>query len=162
VLTPVVNIPFSICRLVPDDVAAVMDLAARSPEAARWSRGDFERACGGDLDGWVAIVRRDAQSGSRRDVVGFLVARRMADEMEILNVAVDAAFRRRGLATGLLAAALALGRASGAKRAFLEVRASNAGAIAFYERLGFASAGRRPRYYSDPPEDALVLVRALA
>ncbi len=151
---------FAIRPLALGDIAAVLDLARRSPEAARWSYADYERACSGDLDAWVVMAPRsvEVRNGS---VLGFVVARRMADEMEILNVAVDAAFRRRGVASRLLEAALELGRASGTKRAFLEVRASNAGAIAFYKCQGFAPAGRRPRYYSDPPEDALVLSRLL-
>jgi ribosomal-protein-alanine N-acetyltransferase len=82
--------------------------------------------------------------------------------MEILNLAVEAALRRRGVASRLLEAALAFARVAGVKTAFLEVRSSNAGAIALYEGHGFAPAGHRPRYYSDPPEDALVLSRKLA
>ena len=145
---------FFVRRLAARDVTAVTEIAARSPEAAQWCRGDHDRAARGDTDGWVA-----EQEGK---VVGFLVARRMADEMEILNVAVEPALRRRGVARRLLEATLAFGRASGAKRAFLEVRESNAGAISFYVRQGFAPAGRRPRYYADPPEDALVLARSPA
>ena len=153
---------FAIRPLEVNDIAAVLELAARSPGAARWSRADYARACGGGLDGWVATARPDVASGDASGVVGFLVARRMADEMEILNLAVEAAFRRRGVASGLLEGVLQRGRASGAKRVFLEVRGSNAGAIAFYKRLGFARAGLRPQYYSDPPEDARVLSRSLS
>jgi len=152
---------FAIRPLEVNDLAAVLELAA-SPGAARWSRADCARACGGDLDGWVATARPHLASAAAGGVVGFLVARRMADEMEVLNLAVGAAFRRRGVASRLLEAALQRGRASGAKRVFLEVRGSNAGAIAFYMRLGFARAGLRPQYYSDPPEDALVLSRSLS
>ena len=157
---PVKNL-FVVRALAIGDIAAVLELAARSAGAARWSRPDYQRACGGDLDGWVATAPPDVVGDSGSGVMGFLIARRVADEMEILNLAVEAGIRRRGVASGLLETAFQSGRASGAKRAFLEVRVSNAGAIAFYQRLGFAPAGRRPRYYSDPPEDALVLSRAL-
>jgi ribosomal-protein-alanine N-acetyltransferase len=149
--------PPAIRAIAASDLERVLTLAARSPEAAPWTRGDYERACRGDLDGWVAALGKNEE----RHLVGFLVARRMADEMEILNLAVEEALRRRGVASSLLEAALAFGRVRGARRVFLEVRASNAGAIAFYERQGFALAGRRPGYYADPPEHALVLSREL-
>jgi ribosomal-protein-alanine N-acetyltransferase len=135
------------------DVAGVVAVAAACPEAARWSRADYQRACLGEFDGWVAAVGGE--------VVGFLVARRPGEEMEILNLAVAPAFRRRGVATRFLEASLALGRASGARRVFLEVRPSNHGAISFYAARGFIPTGRRPRYYSDPVEDALIFSREL-
>ncbi len=144
----------SVQAMSANHVAAVVALAASTPEAARWSPGDYARAGPGDLDGWVATV------GEK--LVGFVIARRMADEMEILNLGVEPAHRRCGVASRLLEAALESGRARGAKRAFLEVRESNAGAIAFYQRRGFVRAGRRPRYYADPLEDALVLSRSFA
>src|SRR2546426_12222133 len=96
-----------------------------------------------------------------RRVVGFVIARRLAGEMEILNLGVEPVARRRGTATRLLEAALKLGLRRGAKKAFLEVRASNTGAIAFYQRMSFGLAGRRPCYYTDPTEDALMLSRQL-
>jgi ribosomal protein S18 acetylase RimI-like enzyme len=73
-----------------------------------------------------------------------------AGEWELLQVEVQEGFRRRGLARALLAAALE-------GTVFLEVRASNAGAIALYSTLGFAITGRRRDYYSAPREDALVM-----
>jgi ribosomal-protein-alanine N-acetyltransferase len=92
-------------------------------------------------------------------VAAYLVARRVLDEAEILNLAVHPDHARQGLGTGLIRDVMAdLGRA-GARRVFLEVRASNAGAQAFYARLGFEAKGRRRGYYSAPREDALVLAR---
>jgi len=139
------------------DVAAAIALASYTPEAARWSPADYSRAAGGDCDGWVAA----RESQHRGNIVGFLIARSMADEMEILNLAIEPAERRRGVAGRLLQAALERGRARGVKRVFLEVRASNAGAIAFYEHGGFVRTGRRPRYYTEPLEDGWVLSRKL-
>jgi ribosomal-protein-alanine N-acetyltransferase len=77
--------------------------------------------------------------------------------MEILNLAVEPGGRRRGAGSSLLKEALRWGRARRAGKAHLEVRASNLAALKFYEHNGFASAGRRPRYYSAPIEDALLL-----
>jgi ribosomal-protein-alanine N-acetyltransferase len=130
------------------DVPAVLELTAGAWEAAQWSHEDYERAASGEFDGWVAM------SGDQ--LVGFVVARRMGDEVEILNLAVERAHRRRGLASQLLDAALEFARARGARCAFLEVRESNAGAMAFYRRRGLVPTARRPRYYSDPVEDAVV------
>ncbi len=79
-----------------------------------------------------------------------------AGELEILNVAVLPECRRRGLGRRLLGLLLQVARKMGITRAVLEVRTGNAPAIALYEGLGFARAGRRPRYYADTGEDALI------
>jgi ribosomal-protein-alanine N-acetyltransferase len=141
-------------QLAAADLDAVVSIQARSPEAARWLRADYQRAIGRDFAGWVA----ESEAG----VVGFLIARRVTDEMEILNLAVAVEARHRGVGSLLLKEALAWGQHAGARRAFLEVRESNGGAIEFYRRHGFAEAGRRARYYTDPIEDALVLAIHLA
>ena len=77
-------------------------------------------------------------------------------QVQILKVGVDPAWRRQGIARGLLARVAADARDLGATSCSLEVRAGNAGAQAFYGALGFRSLGTRPRYYSDG-EDALIL-----
>ena len=78
-------------------------------------------------------------------------------EEELENpVAVSPACRRQGVAAALLEAALAECAARGVERLCLEVRESNAPAIALYTRFGFALDGRRPRFYSAPTEDALL------
>jgi ribosomal-protein-alanine N-acetyltransferase len=132
-------------RIEPADAESVLEIQARSPEAAQWSRADYAA----DLEGWVA-----QEDGA---VVGFLVARRFADELEILNVAVAPQARRKGIGSGLVQQALEWGRALGATRVFLEVRASNQAALRFYDVHGFRVTGRRARYYADPVEDALNL-----
>jgi ribosomal-protein-alanine acetyltransferase len=141
-------------QLAPGDLDAVLSIQARSPEAAQWLRADYQRATQGDFAGWVATT----EGG----VIGFLVARLLADEMEILNLAVASEARRQGAGSLLLKEALAWGRRAGAHQAFLEVRESNGRAVEFYRRHGFAEGGRRPRYYTDPTEDAWVLKIHLA
>lgn len=94
-------------------------------------------------------------------IAGFLIVRVAADEMEILNLAVEPAARCRSVGRALLQGALWWALQNSARRAFLEVRFSNAVARQFYEAHGFAPAGTRPNYYTDPGEDALVLVRNL-
>jgi ribosomal-protein-alanine acetyltransferase len=143
----------SLRRMEPADANAVWQLTRRVPEASQWSETDYLRAAAAPFSSWVALL-----SGS---IVGFLVSRTAAGEMEILSLAVDAAQRLRGLATRLLSAAREDARHLGAHQAFLEVRPSNQAAIAFYSGVGFRVSGRRKDYYSDPREDALVMVREL-
>jgi [ribosomal protein S18]-alanine N-acetyltransferase len=97
-----------------------------------------------------------AQDGT---VVGFCSFWRVLDELHINNLAVASAQRRRGAASALLAHVLREGAALGATRATLEVRRSNVEARGLYDRFGFAVAGVRRAYYTNPPEDALVLWR---
>jgi [ribosomal protein S18]-alanine N-acetyltransferase len=135
------------------DVDAVLAIQQASPELAQWTRRDYERVAKGDMAGWVA------QDGDA--AMGFIVARKLADEMEILNLAVAPDARRHHLGSELLAAAFGWGRSNQVRKAFLEVRASNFAAIAFYEHQKFKSVGRRQRYYLAPIEDAIILAADL-
>jgi ribosomal-protein-alanine N-acetyltransferase len=92
-------------------------------------------------------------------VAGFCACWLVFDEIHINNVAIRPAFRSRGMGTALLQHVLDEGRRLGARRATLEVRASNTGARRLYERLGFYVAGTRRNYYTNPVEDALILWR---
>jgi ribosomal-protein-alanine N-acetyltransferase len=102
----------------------------------------------------VHVLRDDDDA-----VVAFSVCWIIFDELHINTLAVAPGFRRRGHATALLRAVLAEAEEAGAGKATLEVRASNAAALALYERLGFRISARRPGYYSNPTEDALILWR---
>jgi [ribosomal protein S18]-alanine N-acetyltransferase len=92
-------------------------------------------------------------------VAGFCAFWLVFDEIHINNVAIRPKFRGRGIGTALLHHVLAEARNLGARRATLEVRASNDGARRLYDRLGFYVAGTRRNYYSHPVEDALILWR---
>jgi ribosomal-protein-alanine N-acetyltransferase len=81
------------------------------------------------------------------------------DEIHINNIAVLPQFRGHGIGTALMRHVLGEARQLGAKRATLEVRASNDAALRLYERLGFYVAATRAHYYSKPVEDALILWR---
>jgi ribosomal-protein-alanine N-acetyltransferase len=136
------------------DAAAIVAVAAASPGAAPWSASQYTAAAGGDYEGWLAECE-----GA---VAGFLFTRTAADEMEILNLAILPERRRLGIASQLIERGIEQAKAAGATRAYLEVRPSNRAAIALYAKCGFAEAGRRTCYYSNPVEDALVLSRNLA
>src|SRR5688500_7704240 len=88
-------------------------------------------------------------------LLGYLVCSRYADIWHLMNVAVEPGARRIGVATALIERMKEEG--GRAERYTLEVRVSNRAAIAMYERLGFRSAGRRLRYYSDNGEDAMIM-----
>ncbi len=92
-------------------------------------------------------------------VAGFCAFWLVFDEVHINNVAMRPWFRGQGIGTALLRRVLEEARRLGARRATLEVRASNERARRLYERLGFHVAGVRRSYYSDPVEDALILWR---
>lgn len=85
-----------------------------------------------------------------------------AGEMEILNIAVAPALRRRGLARRLFGLVLQICRNLGIEQGYLEVRRSNAAAIALYESFGFAAVGVRKGYYPDNGEDAVLMRLDLA
>jgi ribosomal-protein-alanine N-acetyltransferase len=137
----------------PGDTAAIARVGLESPGASPWSASQYEDAASGNYRGWISELNID--------LVGFIFTRIAADEVEILNLAVLPDRRRRGIASQLIERALDHAKASGAARAYLEVRASNAAAISLYGKCGFAFAGRRTRYYSSPVEDALLLSRTL-
>ena len=92
------------------------------------------------------------------ELVGYLICSRYDTVWHVMNVAVDTDRRRRGIATALIGALLE--RVGEDAQVTLEVRKSNTGALALYERFGFRSAGVRPRYYADNGEDAVIMWRS--
>jgi len=129
-------------------------LAALHAEAfaAPWDAAAFEALLG--QAGVFALEEAD----------GFILLRTVADEAEILTLAVRPAARRQGLGARLVGAGSRAAAARGATRLFLEVAEDNAPALALYAAAGFVGAGRRPGYYARPDggrEDALILARNL-
>lgn len=128
------------------DLDAIARIQAASPGASQWQPRDFLK-----FDCTVAVWRADST------VAGFLASRQTAQgppaEREILNLAVDPPARRKGVALRLLEQELERGQGS----CFLEVRESNAAAIALYEGSGFRRVGLRTDYYDDPSEAGIVM-----
>ena len=139
-------------RAGPGDTAAVAALervSALHPWSEALVRAELERPAPD------AVLVLDGCSG----LVAYCAFRIVLDEMHVMNLAVHPESRRRGLGRLLLGRALACAARSGATRALLEVRAGNSAARALYTESGFVPLAERKGYYSDPPEDALVLVR---
>jgi ribosomal-protein-alanine N-acetyltransferase len=93
------------------------------------------------------------------EIVGYLICARYDVVWHLMNIAVDPSHRREGIASALLKEMIS--RAGHEESFTLEVRTSNGGAMALYERYGFRSAGTRPRYYHDTGEDAVIMWRTL-
>jgi len=89
--------------------------------------------------------------------VGFVVYWLVADEVHLLNVVVASEERGRGFGALLVGRVISVAEEMGAEQVCLEVRVGNGAAIRLYERLGFRVMGRRPKYYSDNGEDALLM-----
>lgn len=141
-------------RLELSDVEGVLAIQRNCAEIAQWKAADYERAARGEMAGWVGE--------SEEEITGFLVARLLVQEAEILNFAVRTDVRRRGMGSRLLAQAIDWSEIHRVERVQLEVRASNSAALSFYEHHGFSIVGRRASYYANPEEDALLLDLPLA
>ena len=111
----------------------------------------------------IMLVARTAvhRPPGERQVVGFIVARHLADEIHVNNVAVRPDFRRLGIGKGLLQGVLSWARGKDATLTVLEVRAGNKVAQQLYSTCGFEVIGRRRRYYKAPLEDALLMAVSL-
>ena len=131
-----------------DEVAAIEDRCFSNP----WTREMLARELAQSDVAYVFVLRLPGYP-----VVAFCSCWIVFDELHINTIAVDPPHRRRGLATRLMHAVMEEAWRRGAKRATLEVRASNEAARQLYERLGFCVSGVRKRYYSQPEEDALIL-----
>ena len=141
--------------LTQADLEQVLAITAASPDAASWSRPAYEALLQAPRHGCCYVAELDAL------VVGFVCFRVAGDEAELLNLAVLPSYRRQGIGARLLEQMFREAATRGAARIFLEVRETNQPAIGLYQRYGFEVSMRRRGYYSDPPADALVLVRNL-
>lgn len=153
------TLSFSIKRMTEHDLLEVVEIEELSG-LSPWGWDAYHKELQSPEDVIMLISRVatiDAKVNEGKGIVGFIVARVVADEMHVNNVAVRNEFRRQGLAAQLLQTVLECGRRAGARMAFLEVRAGNKAAQALYHRCGFEAVGRRRRYYSNPVEDALLM-----
>jgi len=138
----------------PADAPAISQILRDSNQAAQWPFESYASLA--NSPGGILLLCE-----AKTQVVGFVAARQAADQAEILNIAVHIDFRRKGVASALLAGALDAFRRSAIAHVFLELRESNLPARKLYERHGFLRTGRRKSYYTNPTEDALCMLRKL-
>ena len=139
--------PLEIRRLAYGDLPRVLSIERRSFPAP-WSLAMFVLELSKPSGVCLAADTGDG-------LAGYLVCSRYADIWHLMNVAVDPDRRREGIAERMITELLDVAGRDG--RYTLEVRVSNHGAIAMYERLGRRRAGRRRRYYHDNGEDAMIM-----
>ncbi len=137
-----------------EDANAVTAISEESPSAANWSKESYLKLAA--ENGALLLV-----IGTGGSISAFVIGRRVADQAEILNLVVKQAHRRKGLGRALMSAAVKEFELHSVKSVYLEVRQSNAAAIAFYERLGFAKSGLRKGYYRAPDESAVTMLKKL-
>jgi len=146
------------------DLAQVRTLIAACPEAPQWPAASYLNYLDATEEGAIRRVALIAEYES--NVAGFAAVSLLLDppgeaaaenRCELESIAVLPRVRRHGVGSLLLRAVLAWADANAARRLVLEVRAGNAAALALYQRSGLWIEGRRPKYYADPAEDALLL-----
>ncbi|MDR3744966.1 MAG: GNAT family N-acetyltransferase [Acidobacteriaceae bacterium] len=158
-------------RAEPSDLAAILALERATENAPHWPPKAYADLLAtpdaGSLTTEPAtqrcmfVAETPAQSEVQSDfqLVGFAVGFILpADDVgELESVVVASSQRRAGVGRALCSAVFDWCRAQGATEVMLEVRSSSVAAIALYTSMGFTATGRRPRYYSEPEDDALLL-----
>ena len=119
-----------------------------------WSERSIASELGNQLALWLVAEDNGV-------VAGYIGSQTVPDESDMMNVAVHPDYRRRGIAEALVNTLCDALKERGSVSLTLEVRASNEPAKALYEKLGFEQVGRRPNYYRNPKEDALILKKML-
>ena len=150
------NLHVRIVPMTADHLDALEQLE-RTCFSRPWSR----KMLAEELDNQCAAFL-EAVAPEPKPPVGYAGLLVVADEGYITNVAVDPACRRQGVANQLLQVFDSFARGNHLAFLTLEVRPSNAAAVALYEKHGFQEAGRRKDYYTDPTEDALLLTRTFS
>ncbi len=127
-----------------------------------WTRKMFEVELGQNPFGRLYVARPFGDKGEQGGFIGYVCFWVVFEEFRLMTLAVDPAARRRGFGRSLLRQAMELGRAQGATKAVLEVRASNTAALQMYGQEGFRQVAVRTRYYANPVEDAILMERELS
>ena len=141
--------PSEIVPMAEAHVAAVAELE-KACFSAPWSETSVREELTNPLSLWLVALAGD-------QVAGYVGSQTVLDEADMMNLAVAPRHRRQGIARQLVEALGDALQAQGVQSLTLEVRASNEAAIQLYRSLGFTQVGRRPRYYTKPTEDALIL-----
>ena len=135
------------------DVAAIAELE-KICFSDPWSENSIASEVMNPLSYWL-VAEVDGE------VAGYVGSQTVLDAADMMNLAVSPDYRRQGIGQALVNALVEHLQQNKVIALLLEVRVSNAPAIALYESLGFAQVGRRPKYYHNPREDALILRKEL-
>ena len=149
------QLTFSIGRMTEHDLVEVCAIEELS-DLSVWGWDAYHNEMQSGMD-TIMLVARLASPSVQCEIAGFIVARVIADELHVNNVAVRPEFRRQGLGSALLETTLDQARQRNATIAQLEVRAGNSQAQKLYERCGFTIVGSRRNYYRNPTEDAMLM-----
>ncbi len=141
-------------RMTPADLQAVLAIDRQSFPIP-WSENTYRHELNNVRS--TRLLVAEVKHRLRKRVVGYVGFWYVVDEAHISTLAVAPEFRGRGIGRRLLRAALDMAVQMGCRRATLEVRPSNEIAIGLYRSCGFQVVGRRPRYYRDNNEDALIM-----
>ena len=142
-------------RMCAADIEQVMAIAVSLKDVPQWPRAAYVSAL--DKDSTPRRIALVAEEPDGSVVTGFAIASFLPPQAELESIAVLAADQRRGIGRKLFSFLVDELRAASASEFLLEVRASNQKALGFYRSLGWSEAGRRPRYYADPEEDAVLM-----
>ena len=154
---PPEEMEIAIVRMTEHDLLEVVEIEEQSG-LSRWGwAAYYAELQGGNRE--LMLVARPVNSPSldQNQIAGYIVARETAGELHVNNIAVRDQYRRRGYGSLLLGRVLDEAREKRATTAFLEVRSGNSAAQSMYQKCGFKPIARRANYYSDPPEDAVVM-----
>jgi [ribosomal protein S18]-alanine N-acetyltransferase len=147
-------------RMTPADILAVVGIEQSVQGAPHWPRSRYEEALlVGSPRPRIALV---ASLSGTEEIAGFVIANLIAPEAELETIAVAWRTQRQGIGRRLLHGLVAELREQAVTTLYLEVRASNAPAIRLYEQENFKQIGVRARYYTDPEEDAVLMLLRLA
>ena len=136
-------------RMMPEHIGDVAQLEALC-FSCPWSENAISGELTNPLSLWIVAVDDGC-------VAGYVGSQSVMGEADMMNIAVSPAYRRRGIAESLVNVLIEQLKTNDVYCLTLEVRASNAPAIALYQKIGFVQVGRRPNYYTAPKEDALIL-----
>jgi ribosomal-protein-alanine N-acetyltransferase len=147
----------AIVRMSEHDLLEVVEIEERSG-LSRWGwAAYYAELQGGNRELMLVAKPVHLREIDRPRIAGYIVARETAGELHINNVAVRDQYRRRGYGSLLLGRIIDEARKKRVNMAFLEVRSGNSAAQQLYQKCGFKGIARRPNYYSDPLEDAVVM-----